>query len=73
MKKYSLYLIAILFVTASCNKVIDVYPTSNLYDQAFYQNADEVNKALTGCYNGMQKPLYFEWQVTELRSDNTLM
>ena len=73
MKKYSLYLIAILFVTASCNKVIDVYPTSNLYDQAFYQNADEVNKALTGCYNGMQKPLYNEWEVTELRSDNTLM
>ena len=73
MKKYSLYLISFIFIATGCNKIIDVYPTSNLYDQSFYQNADEVNKALTGCYNGMQKPLYNEWQVTELRSDNTLM
>lgn len=73
MKKITLYFLATMFIATGCNKVIDVYPTSNLYDQSFYQNADEVNKALTGCYNGMQKPLYNEWEVTELRSDNTLM
>jgi hypothetical protein len=73
MKKYRfLFLIAIIAATG-CNKIIDVYPTSYLYDQSYYRNVAEVDKALTGCYNGMQKALYNEWQVTELRSDNTLM
>ena len=57
----------------SCKKIIDVYPVSNLYDAAFYRNIDEINVALTGCYNGMQKPLYDEWSMTELRSDNSIM
>jgi hypothetical protein len=73
MKKLSLYFISSIVALTSCNKMIDVYPSSNLYDQAFYQNTSDVEKALTGCYNGMQKPLYNEWEVTELRSDNTLM
>jgi len=73
MKKLSLYFISSIFVLSSCNKTIDVYPSSNLYDQAFYQNTGDIEKALTGCYNGMQKPLYNEWEVTELRSDNTLL
>ena len=73
MKKLSLYFISSIVALSSCNKMIDVYPSSNLYDQAFYQNTGDVEKALTGCYNGMQKPLYNEWEVTELRSDNTLM
>lgn len=73
MKKLSLYFISSIITLTSCNKMIDVYPPSNLYDQAFYQNTSDVEKALTGCYNGMQKPLYNEWMVTELRSDNTLM
>ena len=73
MKKYSfLFFIAIIAITG-CNKIIDVYPTSYLYDQSYYRNVAEVDKALIGCYNGMQKALYNEWEVTELRSDNTLM
>ncbi len=63
--------IAVFF--SSCSKVIDVSPQSNLYGEAFYQNAQELNVALAGCYNGMQKPLLDEWKMTELRSDNAVM
>jgi len=55
----------------SCNKVIDVYPQSNLSTATYYSNLDEVKAALTGCYNGMQRSLSNEWQFTELRSDNS--
>jgi starch-binding outer membrane protein, SusD/RagB family len=55
----------------SCNKVIDIYPQSNLTTATYYSNLEEVKAALTGCYNGMQKSLSNEWQFTELRSDNS--
>jgi hypothetical protein len=61
------------FTASSCKKIIDVYPASNLYEQAYYTNVNEINNALTGCYNGMQKPLFHEWSVTELRGDNSIM
>jgi starch-binding outer membrane protein, SusD/RagB family len=55
----------------SCKKVIDVYPESNLTSVTYYSNLEEVKSGLTGCYNGLTKPIYYEWQVTELRSDNS--
>lgn len=55
----------------SCKKVIDLYPQSNLSTGTYYSNYEEVKAALSGCYNGMQRPLLYEWQLTELRSDNT--
>jgi hypothetical protein len=58
---------------ASCKKVIDQLPQSNLYDEVFYQNVQQFDAALVGCYNGMQKPMLDEWALTELRSDNTIM
>jgi len=61
------------FSIVSCNKNINIYPVSNLYDATFYKNIDEIDVALTGCYNGLQKPLYEEWSMTELRSDNSIM
>ena len=54
----------------SCKKVIDLYPQSNLNTGTYYSNLEEVKAALTGCYNGMQRSLFNEWQFTELRSDN---
>ncbi len=56
---------------ASCKKVIDLYPESNLNTETYYSNLDEVKAGLTGAYNSLQKPVYYEWQLTELRSDNT--
>ncbi|MBZ4188726.1 RagB/SusD family nutrient uptake outer membrane protein [Niabella beijingensis] len=68
-----------LFVTTaaaalftSCSKLIDIDPISNVGVDAFYRNYNEVNTALTGCYNGLQGPLYNEWMLTELRGTNSL-
>ena len=64
------FLICILGFTA-CKKNIDLYPESNLNTGTYYSNLEEVKAALTGVYNGLQKPLFYEWQLTELRSDNS--
>lgn len=72
MKRYHYYIILLCCIASTaCNKVIDLYPQSNLNTGTYYSNLDEVKAALAGCYNGMQKPLQSEWQFTELRSDNT--
>ena len=55
----------------ACKKTIDLYPLSNLNTGTYYSNLEEVKSGLTGCYNAMQKPLLYEWQFTELRSDNS--
>ena len=55
----------------SCKKVIDLTPQSNLYAEIYYTTEAEVKAGLTGCYNGLQAPMQYEWQMTELRSDNT--
>ncbi len=38
--------------------------------EAFYNNADEINLGIVGCYNGLQAPLNTEFFLTEVRSDN---
>ncbi|MGC4101945.1 RagB/SusD family nutrient uptake outer membrane protein [Ferruginibacter sp.] len=69
------YIIVLLSLTVfvSCKKVIDLYPESNLNSGTYYTTAAEVQTGLNGCYNALQKPMLYEWQVTELRSDNTDM
>ena len=57
----------------SCKKVIDLEPESNLTALNYYTTATEVQTGLISCYNALQKPNLFEWQVTELRTDNTKM
>ena len=70
----NIFLFSILVVSIiSCNKNIDVLPQSNLYDEVYYKDYDQFNAALTGCYNGLQKPMLDEWSLTELRSDNAIM
>lgn len=68
--KFSIILLAgIGLAAASCKKVIDVYPLSNLSTETYFKNAAEVNAALTGCYNGLQAPLTTEWMLTDLRTE----
>lgn len=62
-----------LVALVSCNKVIDLYPTSNLNTGTYYSTIPELQAGLTGCYNGLQKTMNLEWQLTELRSDNSKM
>lgn len=71
MKYLQISIIAFGLLLASCKKVIDLYPESNLNTGTYYSNYDEVKAGLTGCYNSLQRPLYREWQLTELRSDNS--
>ncbi|GHB84826.1 RagB/SusD family nutrient uptake outer membrane protein [Persicitalea jodogahamensis] len=66
----SLFLLVCLGL-GGCEKVIDLYPQSNLNTGTYYSTVDEVRAGLTGAYNGMQAPLATEWQLTELRSDNS--
>lgn len=73
MKNIKIGLLLSVVVFASCKKLIDQEPQSNISTAIYYQNTAEVKTALTGCYNGMQKPLFNEWQFTELRSDNSKM
>lgn len=55
----------------SCKKVTDLKPESNLNTATYYSSTEEVKAALVGCYNGLQRALLNEWQLTELRSDNS--
>lgn len=55
----------------SCKKVIDVYPESNPNTATYYSTPAEIRIALSGVYNGMRDPLFYEWQVSELRTDNS--
>ena len=73
MKNLIYILFVIVISVTSCTKNIDLSPQSNAYVTNYYSNYNEVNVALTGCYNGMQNTLFNEWQLTELRSDNTVM
>ncbi len=66
---YYIFLFSLISL-AGCKKVTDLYPESNLNTGTYYSNYSEVKSALTGCYNGLQKPIFYEWQLTELRSDN---
>jgi hypothetical protein len=69
MKSLIYMSVACLFLSG-CNKIIDLYPESNLNSATFYSNITEVRAGLTGVYNGLQAPLNWEWMMTELRSDN---
>jgi starch-binding outer membrane protein, SusD/RagB family len=72
--KYAKYiLITCCLSFTACNEVIDLYPQSNLNTGTYYSTLDEIKTGLMGCYNGLQAPMVNEWQLTELRSDNSKM
>lgn len=69
--KYLTAGLLLVISTAACNKIIDIDPISNIGVDAFYRNYEETRAALTGSYNGLQKPLEYEWMLTDLRTDNS--
>lgn len=73
MKSFKLFAAGIVLITSisACNKIIDIDPISNIGVNAFYRNYEETSAALTGSYNGLQKPLEYEWMLTDLRTDNS--
>jgi starch-binding outer membrane protein, SusD/RagB family len=71
MKRFPYIILVCCVGLFSCKKVIDVYPESNLNTGTYYSNLEEMKAALTGVYNSLQRPLFWEWQLTELRTDNS--
>ena len=71
-KSYTYISIVLLIILSGCNDIIDLQSESNIAEENFYRNYNEIQAGLTGCYKGLQKPLTTEWSLTELRSDNTL-
>lgn len=72
--KRSFYILLFCMISlASCKKNIELYPLSNVTTATFYKNTTDIQTALIGCYNGLQKPLLEEWKMSELRSDNAIM
>ena len=74
MKKSFKY-ISVLFLASllGCSDIIDLNSESNIVQENYFTNYSELQEGLTACYNGLQKPLTYEWILTELRSDNTIM
>ena len=72
MKKVNyigLLLVTLLF--ASCD--LDKYPYSEVAADEYVKNASSVNNLVLGCYNSLHDVMYYEWAMTELRSDNGRM
>lgn len=55
----------------SCN--MDQYPYSEIADSDYVTDDASVENLVIGAYNGLHSVLYYEWAVTELRSDNARM
>ena len=55
----------------ACN--LDQYPYSEIAADEYVTDASAVNNLVIGTYNGLHDVMYYEWAMTELRSDNTRM
>lgn len=70
MKKYILIFVAGI-LAASCN--LDQYPYSEIAADDYVKDDASVNNLVMGAYNGLHGVMYYEWAMTELRSDNARM
>lgn len=68
--KFSLLLAGALLLTG-CD--LDKYPFSEVASQGYIKDDATLNTLVVGTYNGLHDVMYYEWAVTELRSDNTRM
>ncbi|MDR0618802.1 MAG: RagB/SusD family nutrient uptake outer membrane protein [Bacteroidales bacterium] len=68
---YILAVTATIFIVASCNKMLEVVPKSDVTDTSYYTTDDELFTGVIGCYNGLIETVSNEWILTELRSDNS--
>ena len=66
--KYILSSALIMVSLSGCE--LAMQPISEIGDGSFYKSTSELNAAVVACYNGLQKPMEYEWMLTELRSDN---
>jgi hypothetical protein len=50
---------------------MDNDPISTVDKNEFFKTPGDLKAALIGCYNGLQGSMFYEWQLTELRTDNS--
>jgi len=72
MKKFK-YLLALATALSlsACN--MDQYPYSEIAAGEYVKDAASVNNLVLGAYSGLHSVMYYEWAMTELRSDNARM
>lgn len=68
--QYLLTLLAAALLS-SCN--LDQYPYSEIAANDYVKDAAAVNTLVLGTYNGLHGVMYYEWALTEVRSDNARM
>jgi hypothetical protein len=61
----------ILLNFTGCKKFLDEKPISNLIEQTYYENTEQVETGVIACYDGLQKVYDIEFKLTEIRADNT--
>lgn len=71
MKKYIAIMLAAVLAAVSCN--LDQAPYSETVAADYVKGDASVNNLLIGAYNGLYDVMYYEWAMTELRSDNVRM
>lgn len=69
--KVSFLAAAALLLTTSCD--LDQFPYSEVAADEYVKDDATLNTLVMGAYNGLHNVMYYEWAVTELRSDNTRM
>lgn len=70
MKKTLIYILS-GFLAMSCN--LDQYPYSEVAADDYVKDENSVNNLVIGAYNALHDVMYYEWAMTELRSDNSRM
>ncbi len=73
MKNITIYIccIAAAFVFGACNLDQGLY--SEYPNDGYAKSAADVDQFVLATYNGLHGVMYYEWAVTELRSDNARM
>src|SRR5215217_5897983 len=71
MRHQILTAVLIVMSFTSCKKFLDEKPISNLIEQSYYRNTEEVETGVIACYDGLQKVYDIEFKLTEIRADNT--
>ena len=71
MKKYLAISLAALLCAVSCN--LEQYPYSETAANDYVKGDASVGNLVIGAYNALYDVVYYEWAMTELRSDNARM
>lgn len=68
--KTTIGLLAIILIQFGCSKQLDLAPLSEVGDNGYYQNGEQIEEAVIAIYDGMQEIPLREFALTEMRSDN---